>query len=472
MSSNSNNISRRKALAVIGATGTSTLAGCTGGNNSGNSSGGTAGSAGDSSNSVTITLWSNIQGQSEPAKIFMQDQVNKYEKRTGNKIKWLQEPVTNVQNGNWLQRMQNGQIPTLYQTAFSRMGAFVKNDLVTPWGDVLNQLDDSVVSGTKWAHDSVKNVFRGFDGNKLKMMPLGFVMQEPFVARKDHFKKAGLSIEDDFPPENYDELIQLATTLQEDGPADIGFQVHGAQGDLMDEITPTWAHERGGQKGLYVNKAWDDTNLDSDVWKWSLGKQVEIVQKKGLSSKNAATTSDEDAIRLITSGQASMSQVGMLGYGLFASQAPQLLKDGTIQFGPSWEGKSGYRGEFNMNGIGIGSKPPKTDSTTWKNKRKAAVQFVNQLGSVKVQKDVFDKWGLLPFNRDAWKKIPSKKNGMFETAKTIAKNSEYGWQAHPDMADIQYNIPGPIFQRAINGQISAEKACDQAAKQIRQRVFQ
>lgn len=489
-SKDSNDVSRRRALTVLGAASITSLAGCSGdgggtdteaggetaeseGTNGTNAGSGTTGTPRASiSEPASITLWTNIHGQSQVAEEFMQTQINRFKERTNNKVNWVKEPVTNVQNGNWLQRMENQQGPTLYQTAFSRMGSFVANNHVTPWGDVFDQLDDSVVSGTEWAHDTVRNVFRGFEGEKLKMMPLGFVMQEPFVARRDHFEEAELSIEDDFPPTNPEELIDIATTLKENGPADIGFQVHGSPGDLMDEISPTWAHGRGGEQGLYVNEAWDDTLLDSDAWKWSLRKQVEIYQDLGLSAENSAQTSDEDAVRLVIDGDASMSQVGMLNYGLFANQAPELLENGTLQFAPSWEGESGYRGEFNMNGIAIRSKPSNMDSETWQGKLNAAVNFVNQLATVEVQQEVFDNWGLLPFNQTAWEQISTRESGIFEAATTIAEGSEFGWQAHPDMADIQYNIPGPIFQRAMNGQISAEEACNQAAKRIRQQVFQ
>jgi multiple sugar transport system substrate-binding protein len=477
-SENSNDISRRKALAAVGAAGMSSLAGCNGGGGGGgtettrnDSRGGITGTASGDSGPVTITMWTNVQGQSQVADRFLEKQINLYKQRTGNDVIWVKEPVTNVKNGGWMQRMESGQGPTLYQTSFSRCGAFIANGHITPWGSLLDRMNDSVVEGTKWAYDRIKSVFRGFSDPKLKMMPFGFALQDPFVARKDHFEKAGLSIEDDFPPTGLQDLINIATTLQKDGPADIGFQVHGSPGDLMDEITPTWAHERGGKKGLYLNQDWSDTNYDSDAWKWSLGNQVKIYRNLGLSSENATSTSDEDACRLIYNGKASMSQVGMLNYGLFANQAPELLNSGTLQFGPSWEGKSGYRGEFNMFGFGINDKPQGMDSKTWQRKLDAVIDFLNQIASVEVQKNVLDKWGLVPFNQKAWSKIPSKPSNFFDACRTIAEGSEYAWPAHPDMASIQYNIPGPIFQRAMNGQISADKACNLAAERIRQRVF-
>lgn len=467
-------VSRRSVMKSLGAAGIAGLAGCSGGNSGsgdGNTGTTTGGDSSSNANGTTIEMWSLIHGQSEVANQFLEQTIQRYEQETNNTVNLVKENTQNVQNGNWRQRMNQGNIPQLFNTAASRTGAFVADDLITPWHEIIPELDEEVVAGTEWANEVLSNVYRGFDGDDRKIPALGMVMQEPFVARADHFEEAGLDIENDFPPESYDDLIQTATTLQEEGPGDHGFQVHGSPGDLMDEITPTWAHSLGGTNGLYVNESWDDTLLDSDAWKTTLQRQVDIHRNRGLSAGNSATTSDEDACRLVIDGAASMSQVGMLNYGLFAGQAPDMLQDGTLQFGPAWEGESGYRGEFNIQSIAMGSQPPNMADSTWENKRAATIEFLNLLLSVDIQRQVFDKWGLLPFNQNAWEEVPRKENGIVETAITIAEGSEFGWQAHPDMADIQYNIPGPIFQQAMNGALSAEEACDQAAQQIRQQVF-
>ncbi|MFB6120041.1 MAG: ABC transporter substrate-binding protein [Halobacteriaceae archaeon] len=456
--------SRRRALKSIGAAGTAGLAGCSG------ITGGGGGGGGNGSG-TTITLWTTLHGQSSVAEQFLADTISTYEEETGNSVKWIKETVANVQNGNWRQRMSQGQIPTLYQTAPSRIGGLIDGGYYTAWGSIMDQLSEDVISGTEWAQPVVKNIYRGFGGDKLKTALLGFVMQEPFVARADHFQKAGLSIEEDFPPKSYDELIDIATTLQENGPGDIGFQVHGAPGDLMDEITPTWAHQIGGETGLYVNEDWSDTHLDSEAWKTSLRRQVDIHRNKKLSSENAATTSDEDACRLLANGTASMSQVGMLNYGLFQNLAPDLLESGDLRYGASWEGQSGFRGEFNATAMALGSKPPNMAASKWEKKKEAGIKFLDTMLSTEVQKQAFEKWGLLPFNRNAWEEIPTLENNAVDAGIKIAEGSQFGWQAFPEMAAVQYNIPGPIFQQAMTGELTPEKACDRAAERIRAQVF-
>jgi ABC-type glycerol-3-phosphate transport system substrate-binding protein len=473
-------VNRRNIVKSLGAAGIAGLAGCsssddeatTSTDSNGGDDGATTGTdSGTNANGTTIELWSLIHGQSQIANDFLEQIIQQYEQETNNSVRWVKENTQNVQNGNWRQRMNQGNIPQLFNTAASRTGAFVADDLITPYHEIIPELNDEVVNGTEWADDVLNNVYRGFEGDGRKIAPIGFVMQEPFVARADHFEEAGLDIESDFPPENYEELIDVATTLQQEGPGDYGFQVHGSPGDLMDEITPTWSHALGGTEGLYVNEDWDDTLLDSDAWKTTLQRNVEIHRDLELSAPNSATTSDEDACRLVIDGSASMSQVGMLNYGLLAGQAPDMIEDGTLQFGPAWEGESGYRGQFNIQSIAMGAQPPNMADSTWENKRAATIEFLNLLFSPEIQQQVFDKWGLLPYNQNAWEEVPRKENGIVDTAITIAEGSEFGWQAHPNMADIQYNIPGPVFQQAMTGELTAEEACNQAAQQIRQQVF-
>lgn len=61
-------------------------------------------------------------------------------------------------------------------------------------------------------------------------------------------------------------------------------------------------------------------------------------------------------------------------------------------------------------------------------------------------------------------------SNFITTLDTIASDIDYGWSSQPEMATIQYDIPGPIFQEAITGDISPETACEKAARQVRNRV--
>jgi len=479
MASKDSAISRRGFIKGAGAAGIAGLAGCSGDGGDGGDSGDGGDGTGTPTDTMgdgqtggaTITYWSVLHQQSQVSRLALERLISDFENQTNHTVEPNWSIAQSLQDGTWLQNMNSGRVPILYDSQVSRNGQFIDAGYVQPFEEeVVPELSDDVVSGIEWNLDAMANLYQGFDKDVAYEMMLGSVMQEPFVVRTDHMEEAGLDPENDFPPQDYDELIELATTLQEDGPGNHGFQVHGSPGDLMDEITPTWAMSYGGQDGLYVNSDWSDTNLDNEHWKKTLRQNVEIFRDHELSAPNSNSTSDEDAVQLLISGQASMSQVGMLNHGMFANRAPELLEQGSIKYGPAWEGPSGYRGEYNVTSMTL-CKPPNMDDQKYERKKSAAIEFMEFLLSSDTQVNTFDWWGILPANESVWEETTGTNHQLPETAMTIAEGSEFGWQAHSEMSDIQYNIPGPIFQQAMSGDISPEEACNQAAEEIRNQVF-
>jgi len=487
MVEDSNHASRRAVLKTLGAAGISAgLAGCAGSSDSGatetsgsgaNTSreqgttiGGTAGASDVSG--VTIEWWDLMHRQSQTSKDWVESIKQKYEEETGNTLSMSYETTQAVQSGTWLTEMEQGKGPIVFDGSVVRMGSFIDAGHVTPWSDFSDQFDSERLSSIEWSDEIVQSAFSGFEGDKIWSMPIGFILQAPIVARADHFEEAGLDIENDFPPESYEDLISTAQKLQEDGPGDYGFQVHGAPNDITDEISPTWAVGIGGGDGRYVNSDWTDTLYDSDAWKTSLKRQVDLFRNKELSPPDTPTASDEDACQSIIDGRASMSQVGMYNYGLFADRAQDELNNGVFQFGPAWEGQSGNRGMFgSTTTMNLAAKPESMDDETWEKKKNAAIQLMEMMLSPEIQKEIFAKVGPLPANRNVWEEVRGQESNFINTAISMANSAEYGWQAHPDIQDIKANIPGPILQRAMNGSISAEEACDQAAEQIRNQIF-
>jgi ABC-type glycerol-3-phosphate transport system substrate-binding protein len=477
MTSDSTTVNRRRFIEATGVAGIVGLAGCSGGGDGGGgangSGGGTTGTTSDGqTGGATISYWSVLHQQSQVARLALENLISQFENQTNHTVEPNWSITQSIQDGTWLQNMNSQQAPILYDSQVSRNGQFIEAGFVEPFEEqVVPELSSEIQDGIEWNLDRMANLYAGFEKDVAYEMMLGTAMQEPFVVRTDHMEEAGLNPDNDFPPTDYDELIELARTLQQDGPADYGFQVHGSPGDLMDEIMPTWAMSYGGVDGLYVNQDWSDTNLDNEHWKRVLSEQVEIFRDMELSTPNASSTSDEAACQLMIDGQVSMSQVGMLNAaGLIANRAPDMYENGTFRYGPSWEGTSGFRGEYNVTSMSL-CRDPDMDDATYERKKQAAIEFMEFLLDPENQANTFEWWGIMPSNQSAWEQTRGPSHMLPSTAFTIAEQSDYGWQAHPQMSDIQYNIPGPIFQQAMTGDLSPEEACDQAAQQIRNQVF-
>lgn len=456
---------RRKFLQAAALSGTASLAGCvsrlTG-------SGGSGDSDGD-----TVEYWEYFHSQSEVATNQMESSIKEFEESTGAQMQMNWASWSDINGGKWKNNIQNGNRPVLYDSTNSLNGQFIEPGWVKPVSEYKDRLNDDALEQLEWAFEMSQSCYRGFEED-LYEIPIGLEVGAPFIARADHFEEAGLSIEDDFPPESYEELVQVATQLQEQGPADHGFQIYGAQGDVTDEALVTWTTAEGGYDGLFLNESWSDVNYDNEIWKEATRKYVDLYQEHGLSSDKAPTASNEGAAQMLIQGDVSMVQGSTKDFGLFRSRAEEMLQDGTIVFGPSWEGAAGNRGDFFTQCIALMRKPDNVSAEVWEQREATAIEWINKVLSKDFQKEIPRSLATLPARKDVWSGLKDEQvfqeSNYISTLETTVEGMEHGWSSHPGMNAIQYNTAGPLFQQAVRGEISAEEACDQAAKQIREQV--
>ncbi|GAA5434565.1 hypothetical protein Hjap01_04057 [Haloarcula japonica] len=458
-------MNRRQFIQAAAFSGTAGLAGCIGGSSDSNGS--------DSSEDTTLEYWEYFHSQSEVAKTLMESSVEEFQSETDTQMQMNWASWNDINGGKWKNNIQNGNRPVIYDSTNSLDGQFIDPGWVKPVSEYKDRLDDEAVAQLEWAFEMSQSCYRGFD-EELYEIPIGLEVGAPFIARTDHFEAAGLSIEDDFPPENYEHLVQIATQLQEQGPADYGFQIYGAQGDVTDEALVTWTASEGGYDGMYLNEDWSDVNYDNDVWKEMTKKYVDLYQEHGLSSEKAPTASNEGAAQMLIQGTVSMVQGSTKDFGLLRSRAEDMLADGTIMFGPPWEGAAGNRGDFFTQCIALMRKPDGVDADTWQRQEDAAIAWINKVLSKEFQQEVPRSLATLPARKDVWPALKEdellSQSNFISTLETTVDGMEHGWSSHPGMNAIQYNIAGPLFQEAVRGEISAEEACDRAASEIRNQV--
>ncbi|WP_135303963.1 ABC transporter substrate-binding protein [Haloarcula amylovorans] len=456
---------RRQFLQAAAVGGTAGLAGCIGGSD------GSSGS--NSSGSTTVGYWEYFHSQSEVAKTLMESSVEEFQNSNDVQLQMNWASWNDINGGKWKNNIQNGNRPVIYDSTNSLDGQFIEPGWVKPVSEYKDRLNEEALQNIEWAFEMTKSCYRGFDED-LYEIPIGLEVGAPFIARKDHFEKAGLSIEDDFPPENYEQLVQVAKQLQEKGPGDYGFQIYGAQGDVTDEALVTWTTSEGGYDGTYLNKDWSDVNYDNEIWKEATRKYVDLYQKHGLSSEKAPTASNEGAAQMLIQGDVSMVQGSTKDFGLLRSRAEDMLSDGTIVFGPSWEGAAGNRGDFFTQCIALMRKPDDVSADVWKQREDVAINWINKVLSKEFQQEVPRSLATLPARKDVWSTLKEdemlNQSNFISTLETTVDGMEHGWSSHPGMNAIQYNIAGPLFQEAVRGKISPEEACDRSATQIREQL--
>lgn len=459
---------RRQFIEAAGIGGIAGLTGCL--SNVTDGSNGSSGSGGDGN---TVEYWEYFHSQSEVADELMRTSVDEFQSDNDVQMEMNWASWDDINGGKWKNNIQNGNRPVLYDSTNSLNGQFIEPEWVKPVSEYRDRLDDEALENVEWALEMAESCYRGFDED-LYEIPIGLEVGAPFIARADHFEEADLSIEDDFPPEDYEHLVQVATQLQEDGPADHGFQIYGAHGDVTDEALVTWTASKGGYDGMYLNEDWSDVNYDNDIWKEATKQYVDLYQEHGLSSDKAPTASNEGAAQMLIQGNVSMYQGSTKGFGQFMSRAEDMLADGTIVFGPSWEGDAGNRGDFFTQCVALMNKPDGVAEDVWQQREEAAIDWINKLLSEDFQKEVPKSLATLPVRKDVWSGLKDddalSQSNFVSTLETTVEGMEHGWSSHPGMNAIQYNIAGPLFQEAVRGNISAEEACTQAAEEIRDQV--
>lgn len=466
---------RRQCIkAVGGAAGITALAGCGGGDDTdtpteGTGNGTSTGTSGFSG--VTVEYWDQHNVNSQPVRDGMEQKVQEFEDSTGANMDVNWSDQGSVADGTWLQNMRAGEIPHLYSSSAAITGQFHTNGITRDATEYIDQFSQDFRDNIEFSRNRMESVYNGYDADFLEI-PISQLPNNPFVIRQDHADEAGIDLESDFPPENYEQLLQVAQTLQEDGPSNFGMQVHGAQGDVTDEITVVWSVAEGGHEGNYIDEDWSDVNYDNEFWVDAFEKQVELFREHGLSDQGTPTSSDERATRLVQSGDASMSQINAQNFALFLDEAPELVDNGQIRFGQAWEGEAGYAGTGFIATFALCNPPDGADEDQWETAQDAAVPFMESFLSADWQTEWAELFGHVPAREDVWDDVAERMTNeeevrFGESIMSTADKLGPAWPAHPELAFVKAQAPGPELQKALRGEISAEQALTNAAETVR-----
>lgn len=464
--------SRRQILKLAGAAsaGVAGLAGNAAGQEGGDGNETTTTGSGQNLSGVNMQFWDMQHTQSEAAAQMLRESVNAVEQRTGATITPTWGAWDDDGGGKWKQNIASGNRPTVLQGTQEIHGKYITEGWFKPVSEFMGEFSQETADAIQPTLDTFETAYSGFDPAQLYEMPFGTEIGSPFAARVDHFEEAGVDIDNEFPPTSYDEIVELGTTLQENGPGQYGFQIYGSTGDVTDEAPLTWAVTEGGIEGTYLNEEWSDVMYDSSAWKTALSQWVSMFQEHGLSSPNSPSASDETATELLMAGQASLTQISGVDHGMITSSAPQLIENNQIRYAPHWQGESIT---FFSPCQGVLTPGQNADQQTWERKQQVAYELQKELLSVERQNQLTEAFGIPPTRTDIFDQVTGSDHRLIDSQ--IQMREQVGgemlaWAAHPEMLQIKQQIAGAVFQNAVRGQIDPEEACNQAAQQIRNQV--
>ena len=498
---------RRTFLKSTAVAGIAALAGCTGGGggDGGDGSGGDGGDGGDGSDGcggdggdggtttgepdnglkwegVEIEYWNRLGTNTKLAEPAIRQAIKNFEEDTGATVNvtWARTEALN----QWLTLFQEGRRPHVMDQPTGGSGPFVQLDSVKPYEDYQQWFSDETVENISWMMDRVgPMVYGGFDG-KAYDMKFSNEGVRTFIVRADHAEEAGISVEDEFPPEDHEHSVQIGQTLQEDGPADYGWQIYGSTGDVTDTYTEDTPACYGGVDGVCLNSDWTDTNIDNEHFLRSYEEFVALLTEHELSHPESVSMSDEDATGLLIEGTASMTSVPPASYADVLGQAPEMIENGQFYFSTNWKGSSGARGIVGGDGIMFPKPPEGTDEDEWNTKQEAAADLMDNylFFSEFFQEQMFTTIGGGPIREDMTAEdvmsavsdptgyeqtniINATLNGAFDNDNIIIEPQA------PMYSAVQQGVLPPQIQQAMQGSKSVEKALNDAAEEARNRFF-
>lgn len=417
---------------------------------------------------VSIQHWDIMAAQGQVVREAIMDLIARFEEDTGVNVTTNWSGYGPLYGEKWITQFKRDDYPVVYDTEFIAMGKMYATGKILPFSEWKQWLDPDVLENIQWMMPLVEEATRGWDEGPYDI-PYGLNPRTPFVARTDHFEQAGLSIEDDFPPEDFNHLKSIARALQNDGPTDVGFPVYGDGFDTIDTFD-AWRAADSEEFANYVNEDWTEPLYTSDPWVTNFDRMVSF-EREGLATERSVSLSDEAARDLLAAGKVSLAQIEYFNVPVQFNRSRELLMDGTLRYGHTWPGDTGKPAITLPQSAGITRAPPGADEQEYRLKQRAGVEFLNRWFGEEFQKQLPRILGLWPVREDVWDEVELPGEEEHNIATSLEWMAERQALIQPTMINgsaVAYTIISNQAQQVFQGNKDVMEALEDAEEQALQ----
>jgi len=424
----------------------------------GNNSSGSSNSASENRN---FEWWNYAGNQSPIAKEAVQNRKNSWESNSGTQVGLSIYGYSDINGSKWRSLFDQGRYPPVIDNFSIYNGPYIKQGYIKPMNEWIDWFSNDIQDAIEWTKPILEQKNSGLDASAYSL-PWG-VKSYPFIVRMDHWKEAGLN-PDEFPPTSYDDLVEKAGKLKEDGPGKWSYQIVGSKYDVADTDLPSWTIAEGGEDGLFINEGFDDVNIDNQTWIETFRKYIDLYREHEYSSPASPTASDEDNLSRLLNGSGSMQTQNIGSHPTILNRSPELAKQGDVKYGKFWG-----PGVLSFYSFSFTTPPDGTDPKKWRQKQKSAVDMIeNQWLSKEKQQESVSKLGMMPIRKDTWESTEvDGQTDLIDVESNHINNSSLGWRNHPELTNLLFTVMPPNMQEALKGNVSADEALKNAAKEIR-----
>jgi hypothetical protein len=397
---------------------------------------------------VTIDYWAMIHQQNPTAKEITLAIIKAFEQRTGAKVKVTWEGYGSIIGPKYRTNFVAGKKPTVFD-AFLRWSGAIRGYLRPVDDFVGKEWDAKTRDAIAWVFPIIKDQNRGYpDKDETKDLPFVTLVQAPLITRTDHWKKAGLDFDKNWPIRDSEHFLEVLKAFKTSKVTEYPTEVYGKLWDAGDTQLPGWIRSLDPEKADFINEDWTRSNADSDSWIKGLQYYVDLFRKYHYSSPNSPQSSDEESVEQLIRGLKSIIHGDILNRGTFVKRMPKEMEDGVIQWAPNFPmagGKADATG-FQSNATFHIVKQEGPDAEV---KERAAWEFIKEWFKAENQIALAKSLGPCA-RRDVWETQMGAPDHYMESCVPMLENPQ-AWNNHVKGVDFQYNLFGPHAQKALGG---------------------
>ncbi len=397
---------------------------------------------------VTIDYWCMIQQQNPIVKDLCFAIAKAFEARTGAKVNLTLEGYGNIIGPKYRTNFMAGKKPTVFDACPRWTGQI--RSFLRPLNDFIdNEWDPQIKTAVEWFFPLNQKQNSGYaDSNDIKDLAFIFIAQAPVITRKDHWKKAGMDFDSNWPIKDTDHFLELCKAFKTNKVTEFPTEVYGKIWDAGDTQLNGWVRSLDIKTSHFISDDWTKSYGDSEAWIKGVQFYVDLFRKHNFSSPDSPQGSDEVAVEQFIQGMKSFVHCDLLNRGTLLARMPDEMKDGVVQWGPHFPMTGGNSGSVAFL-PGFHLSIVKQEGPDAEIKELAAWEFIKEWFLEENQIALANSSGICT-RQDLWDKIKGAPDNYAESIFSMMKEPGM-WTNHPKGVDIQYNLFAPHIQKAMGG---------------------
>jgi len=326
---------------------------------------------------------------------------------------------------------------------------------------------DDTLGDLEWLRPTAEFISSSVPDIDIVHIPILLSPRSPVMARWDFVQDAGL--EDDFPPDNFDDAIQFAKDLQENSEAEFGFQVPGAPGDALGFMLSQIADVADDTaQTTFTNQDMTEVQVDNEAWRGVLQRFKRLLDEDVLAPNTPSLAGPDISGQFATTNRYGQINPEPKHHTNVDDSNPELLEQGRFRWYPVWGQDKANMAAWSYNVV------PQSETNQEERRQEAALHLLsNYFMSESFHANLAQGSGFIPSKKDSWDAAQEAvqfedQHHWFQANRTMSNNIgatsfKFGNEEHPSAVPA-ISEGDEAVNKFLLGDISAEEATSRWAE--------